>query len=97
EKAVDRLREMTLSDRVPGPIRLESARALASLRSEGLEKDAEGLAADASPRGLVPRLAAASLLRRHSSPQAIQLLQRLMHDPEPAVAAIAGARLLEID
>ncbi len=97
EKAVDRLREMTLSDRVPGPIRLESARAVASLRSEGLEKDAEGLATDASPRGLVPRLAAASLLRRHSSPQAVQLLQRFMRDPEPTVAAIAGARLLEID
>jgi HEAT repeat protein len=107
EKAIDRLREMVLSDRVPGPIRLESARALASLRSEGLEKEAEGLAApplNPPPErggikggGLVPRLAAASLLRRHSSPQAVPLLQRLLRDPEPTVAAIAGARLLEID
>jgi len=97
ERAIDRLREMVLSDRVAGPIRLETARALASLRSEGLEKEAEGLAADASPRGLVPRLAAASLLRRHNSPQAVPLLQRLLRDPEPAVAAIAGTRLLEID
>jgi HEAT repeat protein len=97
ERAVDRLREMVLADRVSGPIRLESARALGSLCGEGREKDAERLAADASPRGLVPRLAAASLLRRHSSPQAIQLLQRLTRDAEPAVAAIAVARLLEID
>ncbi len=118
ERAVDRLREMVLADRVPGLIRLESARALASLRSEGLEKDAEGLAppplnpppdragirADPPPeRGgikggeLVPRLAAASMLRRHSSRQAVELLQRMMRDPEPTVAAITAARLLEID
>lgn len=97
DKAVDRLREMVLADRVHGSIRLEAARALASLRGEGLEKDAERLAAGASPRGLVPRLAAASMLRRHNSPQAVQLLQRLTRDPEPTVAAIAVARLLEID
>jgi HEAT repeat protein len=97
ERAVDRLREMVLADRVPGPIRLESARALGSLRGEGLEKDAERLAADASPRGLVPRLAAGSLLLRHSSPEAVQLLQRLTRDSETAVAAIAASRLLEID
>lgn len=97
ERAVDRLRDMVLADRLPGSIRLESARALGSMCSEGLEKDAERLVADTSPRGLVPRLAAASLLRRHGSPQAVQLLQRLMRDPEPAVASVAAARLLEID
>jgi HEAT repeat protein len=97
ERAVDRLREMVLADRVAGLLRLESARALGSLRSKGLEQDAERLASDASPGGLVQRLAAASLLRRHRSPQAIQLLQRLTRDPEPAVAAVAVARLLEID
>jgi HEAT repeat protein len=96
ERAVDRLREMVLAEQAPGPIRLESARALASLRSEGLQKDAERLAADAS-RGLVSRLAAASLLRRHSSREAVPPLQRLTRDSEPAVAAIAVARLLEID
>jgi HEAT repeat protein len=97
EKAVDKLRAMALADSTPDPIRLESARALASLRNEGLEKDAERLLADASPRGMAPRLIAASLLRRHSGPEAIRLLQRLMRDAEPAVAALAVARLLEID
>jgi HEAT repeat protein len=97
EKASERLRDMVLADRTSGSIRLESARALGSLRSEGLEKDAERLAADDSARGLVPRLAAASLLHRHSSQVAIQLLLRLTRDPEPAVAAVAVARLLEID
>src|SRR5262249_14045539 len=43
------------------------------------------------------RLAAASLLHRHKSEQAIGLLQRLAKDREPSVAAIAVARLVEID
>jgi HEAT repeat protein len=77
--------------------RLEAARALAVLRTEGLEKDAEGLLSDASPRGVPSRLVAASLLRQHKSEDAIRLLQRLADDQEPAVAAIAIARLVEIN
>ncbi len=97
EQAADRLREIVLTERTPGPIRLEAARALASLRSSGLEKDAERLAADTSPHGLVPRLAAASLLRQHRGADVVQLLQRFLRDPEPVVAAVAGGRLLEVD
>jgi HEAT repeat protein len=97
EQAADRLREMTLSARLPGPIRLEAARALASLRKDGLETDAQRLAADAGPRGIVARLVAATMLSQHQSKQAIELLQRLARDDEPAVAAIACARLLAID
>jgi HEAT repeat protein len=93
----DRLRELVLADRVPEPVRLEAARALALLRPAGLEKDAERLASDTSPRGIGARLAAASLLRRHSGPDAVRLLQGLARDPEPAVAAIAAGRLVEID
>jgi HEAT repeat protein len=96
-KAADRLRELALSPREPGPVRLEAARALAALRHDGLEKDAEGLAADASPRGIVPRLAAAALLQQHQGEGAVRLLQRLARDPEPAVAALAAGRLLRID
>jgi HEAT repeat protein len=96
-KAADRLRERALSGREPGPVRLEAARALATLRHDGLEKDAEGLAADASPRGIVPRLAAATLLQEHKGEQAVRLLQRLARDPEPAVVALAAGRLLQID
>jgi HEAT repeat protein len=107
ERAVDPLREIVFADQAPGPIRLESARALGSLRSQGLEKDAKRLAASSlsSPQKggelkkgkLVSRLAAVSLLQRHSSPEAVRLLQQLMRDPEPAVAAPVAARLLEID
>jgi HEAT repeat protein len=96
-QAIERLRELALGDRIPGPIRLEAARALASLRNEGLEKDAEHLTADASPRGLPSRLVGASLLRQHRSEAAIRLMLHLVEDPEPAVAALAVAPLLEMD
>src|SRR5262249_38953759 len=78
-------------------VRLEAARALGSVREGGLEGDAEALAADPSGRSLTGRLAAASLLRRHRGETAVRLLQRLARDPEPAVAVLAGTRLLEID
>jgi HEAT repeat protein len=97
EKATDRLRELALSGREPGPVRLEAARALATLRHDGLEKDAEDLAADASPRGIVPRLAAATLLQEHRGERTVRLLQRLARDPEPTVVALAAGRLLKID
>ncbi len=106
-QATDRLREIVLSERVPGPIRLEAARALAVLRNDGLEKDAERLSTDTPPLsppskggdrgGVVDRLCAASLLHQHRSAEAISLLQRLLRDDEPAVAALAVARLIEID
>jgi HEAT repeat protein len=97
EQAVDPLRELALSKQTAGSIRLECARALGVIRSEGLEKDAEQLAGDASPYGLVARLAAASLLSRHRSDEAIRILQRLGDDTEPAVAVLAIGRLVEID
>src|SRR5262249_49932968 len=75
-KAADGLRKLVLSGRVSGPVRLEAARALGAVRGEGLEKDAERLAADASPRGLVGRLAAAALLSRHRGKGAERILRR---------------------
>lgn len=91
------LLEKVLSDKAPASLRLEAAHALGSMRGDGLEKDAEGLAGDASPRGLVGRLAAAALLHTHRSDGAIRLLRRLAEDPEPAAAAVALRRLVEID
>jgi HEAT repeat protein len=95
--AADRLRELVLSDRSPPAIRLESARALGSLHNEGMEKDAERLAGKDTARGMSARLAAALLLRHHKSAEAIRLLQRIAQDREPAIAAPAVARLIEID
>ncbi len=96
-QAVDRLRDLVLAERGPVAIRLEAARALSVLKADGLEKDAERLAADASPRGTVARLAAASLLQRHASAEAVRVLQRLTRAPEPAAVALAVARLTDLD
>jgi HEAT repeat protein len=96
-QAAEKLSELVRSDRQPATIRLEAARALGSLRTEGLEKVAEGLARDSSPRGIPARLAAATLLHQHRSAEAVQILQGLGRDPEPTVAARAAARLIEID
>jgi HEAT repeat protein len=96
-QAATRLRELALSDQADGAIRLAAARALSVLRTEGLEKDAEVLAADAAPRGIPSRLAAAALLQQHQGDQTVRLLQRLSKDQEPAVAALAVGRLIEID
>jgi HEAT repeat protein len=95
--ATDRLLEMVLDKQAGRPIRVEAARGLGQLRTEGLEKDAERLASDVSPRSIVTRLTAAWLLRHHRSAESIRLLQKLAGDAEPTVAALAVARLLEID
>jgi HEAT repeat protein len=97
QQAASRLRELALSDGADGAIRVAAARALGTLRGEGLEKDAEALSADASPRGLAGRLAAAALLQHHQGDHAVRLLRRLSEDPEPAVAALVVGRLIEID
>ncbi|HEX6986093.1 MAG TPA: phycocyanin alpha phycocyanobilin lyase [Planctomycetaceae bacterium] len=82
------------SDRFPSGLRLEAARALATIRSEGLEEAAGRLA---PAGGTVGRLVAASMLARHSGERTSALLLDLALDPEPAVAAVALRRLLEID
>ena len=97
DRAADRLRELVLAAREAGPARLEAARALGEVRTKGLEKDAARLAADASVRGTVGRLAAAALLRRHRGEEAVRLLRRLAQDSEPAVAVVAAGRLVEMD
>ncbi|MHC4398199.1 MAG: HEAT repeat domain-containing protein [Planctomycetota bacterium] len=96
-KAESRLGELARSGEVPPEIRLEAARALGSLRTEGLVDDARRLAADKSSAALVDRLIAASLLRAHQGETTQRLLLELAVDPEPAVGAIALGRLLEID
>jgi HEAT repeat protein len=96
-KAVSRLRELVLTRDVPPPVRLEAARALAVIRPAGSEADTKALTADTTPAGRTDRLAAASLLRQHSGDEAVKLLQALARDAEPTVAAVALARLVEID
>jgi hypothetical protein len=97
EKAVPRLRELALGRDGPAAVRLEAARALAVIRPAGSEADAQALAAETSPRGVTDRLVAASLLRHHRGDEAVRRLQAFGRDAEPAVAAVALARLVELD
>jgi HEAT repeat protein len=96
-QAADKLAEFVSSDRIAGAIRLEAAKALGSLRTEGLEKEAARLAEDTSAQAETAHLAAAMLLHAHRSAEAVGILQRLSLDSSPAVAARAVGRLLEID
>src|SRR5262249_54623665 len=96
-RAVPRLIELTLAPATNPIIRLEAARALGLIRTEGLEEDAERLAAETSSPGSVAPLAAASLLRKHRSDRAIKLLQRLAVGPAYAAADLALDALRETD
>jgi len=96
-KAEPRLRELAFARHGPSDVRLEAARALGELRTEGLEADARRLAADKSARAMVDRLVGASLVRHHQGEAAEALLVEMAVDGEPSVAAIALRRLLEID
>src|SRR5205823_4901112 len=91
------LRDLLFSAEEPTPYRLAAARALSVIRATGSEEDAARLLADKSKRATTSRLLAATLLQKHAGEQAIQLLQKLAEDKEPAVAGIALARLVEID
>jgi HEAT repeat protein len=99
EKAVAALRNLLFLRDVLPAIRIESARALAILRAGGAEcvEDANRLLADASLQGMADRLAAATLLRQNKGEAAEKLLLSLAKDSEPAVAAVALTRLIEID
>ncbi|HKA07434.1 MAG TPA: hypothetical protein VKD71_09270, partial [Gemmataceae bacterium] len=97
EKAIPRLRELALGRRIPAPVRLEAALALGRIRPSGLESEAEALARDPARNPIVDRLVAASLVRHHQGDKAVAQLQQFARDTEPTVAAVALARLVELD
>lgn len=91
------LRTLAESAKTPTGLRLEAARALGAIESEGFEDLAQRLASDASVEGTTDRLVAASVLRSHRTDRATALLKHLAVDYEPAVAAIALQWLLDQD
>src|SRR5262249_2741971 len=97
EKAIPRLRELALGRRIPAPVRLEAALALGRIRPSGLESEAKALARDPARNPIVDRLVAASLVRHHQGDKAVAQLQQFARDTEPTVAAVALARLVELD
>ena len=70
---------------------------MAELQTSQLEHDASALLADATPKGATDRLIAALRLRRHGGDEATKLLVKLGGDDNPAAAAVALTRLVEID
>jgi HEAT repeat protein len=95
ENAVTPLRKIVLDRRANSIVRVEAARALGMIRRSQSEPDAESLATKSATRS--DRLMAALLLRFHSGDRAVKQLQTLGRDSEPTVAAVALARLIEID
>ena len=104
-KAFDTVRQMTLNRQLRPDLRLEAAVATGLLVVQDLEPDAERLVSSAAARtansaqsvSIVDRLCAVRLLARHTSDKSRTLLVELAQDSEPSVAAIALARLNEID
>lgn len=97
EGAAPRLRALALDREVEPGVRIEAARALGAVASDGLVLDAQRLARSAGPEGVTDRLVAAAMLATHTGADAEALLLELAADPSPAVAAIAIRRLLQID
>jgi HEAT repeat protein len=96
-RAADRLLAMALDGTNRPDVRLSAARAVARIRDSGLEESARALNAHSSRAGIIDRLVAASLLSGHRGETAQALLAQFAVDEEPAVAATALRRLLEID
>lgn len=81
----------------PAHIRLEAARAAGQISDSGLESDAATNAQETRMNPQVNRLCAAYLLQKHSSDPARKLLLEFAVDKDPSLAALALARLNEID
>jgi HEAT repeat protein len=97
QRAGPDLLRLARSQDVPPDIRLAASKALGWVQTDGLERDARKLAELKSAEGLVDRMAAALMMAGHRGQPATTLLLELAVDPEPAVAAIALERLLEMD
>jgi HEAT repeat protein len=97
QQAIEPLRRLALDSQNPSDLRLKSARALGSIRRAAGESDARDLFLALQAATLINRLVAAELLRYHSGPAAVELLLKLTRDRSGPVAAIALARLVEID
>jgi len=98
-KAQATLREVVLDSLRPADLRLEAAQTLGQLATEGFETDAAQLARDSqqTPAAITHRVCAVRLMSRHASATARSWLVAMSKDSEPAVAAVAMNRLIEID
>ena len=77
--------------------RIEAARSAGILVDHGLEADARATTGGKKAASMSNRLCGVQLVARHSGDDALALLNGFAVDTEPAIAAIALARLIEID
>ena len=96
-KAIPKLRELVFAPATDPIVRVEAARALGTIQTQGLEKDGANLAEGKAAPGNVFHLAAALLLRFHRGDEAAKTLLRLAVEAEPSAAVIALDALLEDD
>lgn len=96
KEALPDLMDFVRSADRPQDIRLAAARAAGEIADDGLEVDARSLLASGTAP-LIDRLCAVSLLRRHDSEPARELLVQLFHDPAGPIASAAIRRLFDID
>lgn len=96
QEAVPLLEKIALDPLRTAAARLEAAEAAGQLRDSGLDTDAAKLLANAKATQ-VDRICAVRLLARHSSESARTSLLKLAVDPQPAVAAAALGKLLELN
>jgi hypothetical protein len=78
-------------------VRIEAARSAGILVDHGLEAYARDMTAGGKAASMSNRLCGVQLVARHNGDDALALLQSFAVDAEPAIAAIALARLIEID
>ena len=96
-KALPKLRELIFAPATDPIVRVEAAKALGTIQTQGLEKDAANLAEGKAAPGNVFHIAAALLLRFHRGDDAAKILVRLAVEAEPAAALIALDALLDDD
>lgn len=96
-RAVDGLRTIVLDPEADVERRSAAARALGSIRDDGLVETAAAIAATPTRPPELGRVLAVHLLARQTGDVAVDLLRRLAGDDQPAVARAALARLDAVD
>ncbi|MFO0904099.1 MAG: HEAT repeat domain-containing protein [Pirellulales bacterium] len=95
--AVAALDKLVADENGAPEVRTAAARAVGEIRVEGGVETAQRLAASQTRVPYLGRLLAGEILRRHHDERALALLQTLVKDDEPAVAAAALEALWRVE
>ncbi|MEX0793495.1 MAG: HEAT repeat domain-containing protein [Pirellulaceae bacterium] len=97
DEAAPALRNLLHDSQVRPEVRLEVARALSLIQPPKLIDDTQKLTTNSPSDSMLDDLLAATLLQNQSDAGSRQLLLKLADHQEPAVAALAIRKLLEVD